>query len=118
MAQQQLESQTTSTLAVLEAFNSHDVDAIMNEMTGNCVFEGPEPVPDGVRFQDQVAVRTVWQGLFSFSPQAYFETEDRFAHDDRCAGRWRYTWVDSDGNPGDLRDVDVFRVQYGKISVK
>ena len=74
MAQQQLESQTASTLAVVEAFNEvfnrHDVDAIMNAMTDDCVFEGTGPVPDGARFQGQVAVRAVWERLFSSSPRA------------------------------------------------
>ena len=63
MAQQQLESQTASTLAVVEAFNQafnrHDVDAIMNAMIYDCAFEGTGPVPDGASFQGQVAVRAV-----------------------------------------------------------
>ena len=118
MVQQQLESQTASTLAVVEAFNSHDVAAIMNAMTDDCVFEGTGPVPDGARFQGQVAVRAVWKGLFSSPPQGYCETEDIFAHGDRCGGRWIYTWVDGDGNPGRLRGVDVFRVRDGKIAEK
>ena len=101
-----------------EAFNRHDVDAIMNAMTDDCVFEGTGPVPDGARFQGQMAVRAVWERLFSSSPQAYFETEDIFAHGDRCFGRWIYTWVDGDGNPGRLRGVDVFRVRDGKIAEK
>ena len=122
MAQQQLESQTASTLAVVEAFNDafnrHDVHSIMDAMTDYCVFEGTGPIPDGARFQGQNAVRAVWEGLFSSSPQAYFETEDIFALGDRCVGRWIYTWVDGDGNPGRLRGVDVFRVRDGKIAEK
>ena len=80
--------------------------------------EGAGPVPDGACFQDEVAVRTVWGGLFSSSPQVYFETEDISLHDDRCVGRWIYAWVDSDGNPGRLSGVDVFRVLDGKIAEK
>ena len=120
MTPQQLESQTASTIAVVEAFNEafnrHDVDAIMNAMTEDCVFEGTGPTPDGARFQGQVAVRAVWEGLFGSLPQAYFKTEDIFARGDRCVGRWIYTWVDRDGNPGRLRGVDVFRVRDGKIA--
>ncbi len=118
MAQQQLESQTASTLAVVDAFNRHDVDAIMNAMTGNCVFEGTGPVSDEARFEGQVAVRAVWEGLFSSSPQAYFGIDNIFAHGDRCVGRWIYTWADSDGNPGPLRGVDGFWVRDGKIAEK
>ena len=64
MTQQQLESQTAATLAVVEAFNEafnrHDVAAIMRAMTDDCVFEGTGPTPDGQRFQGQEAVRAVW----------------------------------------------------------
>ena len=122
MTQQQLESQTAATLAVVEAFNEafnrHDVATIMRAMTDDCVFEGTGPTPDGQRFQGQEAVRAVWEGLFSSSPQAHFETEDIFAHGDRCVGRWIYTWVDGDGNPGRLRGVDVFTVRDGKVAEK
>ncbi len=115
MTQQHLEFQTASTLAVVEAFNLHDVDAIMLAMTDD---EGTGPTPDGQRFQGQEAVRAVWEGLFGSSPQAHFETEDIFAHGDRCVGRWIYTWMDGDGNPGRLRGVDVFTVRDGKIAEK
>jgi len=122
MTQQQLESQTAVILAVVEAFNEafnrHDVAAIMRAMTDDCVFEVTGPTPDGQRFQGQEAVRAVWEGLFSSSPQAHFETEDIFAHGDRCVGRWTYTWVDGDGNPGRLRGVDVFTVRDGKVAEK
>lgn len=122
MTQQRMESQTAATLAVVEAFNQafnrHDVEAIMMAMTDDCVFESTGPSPDGGRFQGQEAVRAVWEGLFGSSPKAYFETEDIFAQGDRCVGRWIYTWVDEDGNPGRLRGVDVFRVRDGKVAEK
>ena len=122
MTQQQLESQTASTLAVVEAFNEvfnrHDVDAIMLAMTEDCVFEGTGPTSDGQRFKGQEAVRAVWERLFGASPQTHFETEDIFAHGDRCVGRWIYTWVDGDGNPGRLRGADVFTVRDGKVAEK
>ena len=40
-----------------EAFNRHDVDAIMNGMTDDCVFENTRPAPDGTRITGQAAVR-------------------------------------------------------------
>ena len=122
MTQQQLESQTAETLALVEAFNEafnrHDVDAIMQAMTEDCVFEGTSPTPDGQRFQGQEAVRAVWEGLFGSTPQAYFETEDIFAHGERCVGRWIFTWVNGEGNPARLRGVDVFTVRDGKVAEK
>ena len=43
-----------------EAFNRHDVDAIMNWMTEDCVFENTRPAPDGTRITGNTAVRAFW----------------------------------------------------------
>lgn len=40
-----------------EAFNRHDVDALMSCMTSDCVFENTRPAPDGTRLVGQAAVR-------------------------------------------------------------
>jgi ketosteroid isomerase-like protein len=42
-----------------EAFNRHDVDAVMALMTPDCVFENTFPAPDGERFEGAPAVRRV-----------------------------------------------------------
>ena len=93
-----------------EAFNRHDVDALMRCMTADCVFENTRPAPDGTRLVGQAAVRTFWEEFVARSPQARFETEDLFAAGDRCVVQWTYHWV-RDGNAGHVRGVDLFRVR-------
>jgi ketosteroid isomerase-like protein len=100
-----------------EAFNRHDVDAIMSCMTADCVFENTRPAPDGARITGQAAVRDFWEDFFRRSPQARFETEAIFAFGDRCVVLWKYHWV-RDGNAGHVRGVDVFRVRDGKVAEK
>jgi len=100
-----------------EAFNRHDVDAVMEAMTEDCVFDSTRPPPDGERFVGRAAVRQFWEQFFSRSPQARFETEEMFASGDRCVVRWVYHWV-RDGKPGHIRGVDVFRVRDGKVAEK
>jgi ketosteroid isomerase-like protein len=100
-----------------EAFNRHDVDAIMRSMTSDCVFENTRPAPDGTRVVGQAAVRQVWEELFARSPSARFETEEIFEAGDRCVVRWTYHWV-RDGRPGHVRGVDVFRVRDGLVAEK
>jgi ketosteroid isomerase-like protein len=100
-----------------EAFNRHDVDAIMASMTEDCVFENTRPAPDGERVVGAAAVRAAWEALFQRSPQALFETEEMFAVGDRCVVLWRYRWV-RDGRPGTIRGVDVFRVRDGRVAEK
>lgn len=111
---------TEATIATVErfnqAFNAHDVDAIMALMTDDCVFENTTPPPDGERVVGQAAVRASWEALFHASPQAWFETEEIFAAADRCVVRWRYTWQTE--GAGYVRGVDVFRVRDGKVAEK
>lgn len=101
-----------------EAFNRHDVDAVMALMTGDCVFENTSPAPDGERYEGQDAVRAFWGGMFASTPDAHFDAEEMFAAGDRCAVRWRYTYTGSDGTRGHIRGVDVFRIREGKVAEK
>ena len=111
----------TETLAAVrrfsDAFNRHDVDAIMEMMTVDCVFENTRPAPDGTRVEGAAAVRETWVQMFARSPHARFEFSDLFAAGDRAVGLWTYHWV-KDGVPGHVRGVDVFRLRDGKIAEK
>ena len=100
-----------------DAFNRHDVDAIMRYMTSDCVFENTRPAPDGTRLVGESAVRGYWEEFFARSPNARFDTEDVFAVADRCVVQWVYHWV-RDDKPGHVRGVDLFRVRDGKIAEK
>ena len=116
------ESETSRTLSVIEqfndAFNRHDVDAVMTLMTDDVIFENTSPFPDGKRLTGQSNVRAFWASLFASTPDAHFAAEDLFAVDDRCTVRWRYSFTSSDGTPGHVRGVDVFKVRDGKVSEK
>ena len=115
-----IDEETRSTLAAVdrfnEAFNRHDVDAVMAAMTDDCVFESTSP-PDGDHFDGQASVRTVWEGFFAFTPTANFAAEEQFAVGDRCVVRWRYTWEEN-GETRHLRGVDILRVRDGKLAEK
>lgn len=100
-----------------EAFNRHDVAAIMALMTDDCVFDNTRPAPDGQRFEGQAAVRRCWEELFQRSPQAWFDWEEVFALGDRCVVRWTYHWV-RDGRDGRVRGVDIIRVRDGRVAEK
>jgi ketosteroid isomerase-like protein len=100
-----------------EAFNRHDVPAIMALMTDDCAFENTRPRPDGERHEGQAAVRAFWEAFFARSPTARFDAEEEFVAGDRCVVRWVYHWV-RDGEPGHVRGVDVFRVRGGQVAEK
>jgi ketosteroid isomerase-like protein len=100
-----------------DAFNRHDVDAIMALMTDDCVFENTRPAPDGTRIEGAAAVRAHWEQFFRNSPQARFEFGDMFAAGGRAVVLWTYHWVKDSGS-GHVRGVDVFRVRDGKVAEK
>ncbi|GAB3956059.1 nuclear transport factor 2 family protein [Spirosoma harenae] len=114
-------SVTDLTLAAVErfnaAFNRHDVDVVMNEMTEDCIFENTNPQPDGTRLVGAEAVRAYWGKFFASNPDAFFESEEVFTSGDRCVVRWIYRKI-KEGKPWHLRGVDVINVRNGKVAEK
>ena len=96
-----------------EAFNRHDVDAVMGLMTEDVVFENTYPPPDGERHVGKATVRAFWTQFFTSTPSAHFDTEEMFMCGDRAVVRWLFTWTD-----GHVRGVDVMRVRDGKVAEK
>ena len=101
------------------AFGSGDVDAIMDLMSDDVVFESTGPAPDGVRHVGAQAVRAVWEELFGGTRGARFTEEDSFVGPDgRGVLRWRFEWTNEDGSPGHVRGVDVVTLREGKVTGK
>jgi steroid delta-isomerase-like uncharacterized protein len=105
-------------LAFHEALNQHDVAGMMALMSDDCVFEDTTPAPDGTVYAGKEAVTQFWQDFFRASPQAHIKAEEMFGSGERCVMRWRYSWVDAQGEEGQVRGVDLFRVRDGLIREK
>ncbi len=102
-----------------EAFNQHDLDAMMAAVTDDCVFEGPYPYPDGTRYQGQKAVRAHYEQVFRSRPKtAVLDTEEMFAVGERCTVLWVLRWIGNNGEPQHYRGVDVHRVRDGSVAEK
>jgi ketosteroid isomerase-like protein len=56
-----------------DALNARDVDAAMQLMAEDCVFENTYPGPDGTRYEGKPAVRA--SEVSSLHPAIYFEVE-------------------------------------------
>lgn len=102
-------------LEFIEAFNHHDVAGMMNLVGEDCVFENSEPAPDGAIYSGREAITRFWQDFFHRSPQAHIEIEEIFSFGERCVMRWKYHWVNLEGEKGYVRGVDIFRVRGGTI---
>lgn len=114
-----VEVATRTVLAFNDAFNRHDVAAMMALMSEDCVFENTHPAPDGTVYAGRESVAQFWRDFFHESPQAQIEIEEIFGlGGNRCVMRWRYHWVDAAGRAGHVRGVDVFKVEDGLIREK
>ncbi|HEX5113505.1 MAG TPA: nuclear transport factor 2 family protein, partial [Saprospiraceae bacterium] len=68
----------------VEAFNAHNVDAIMSHMTEDCVFNasaGPDVV--GQAFVGQEQVRKGFEEVFATFPDAHWGKANHFIAGDR-----------------------------------
>jgi uncharacterized protein (TIGR02246 family) len=109
------------TLAAIErlndAWNTGNLDAAMDAMTDDCVFENTSPAPDGQRLEGKAAIRALWREIFA-TPGMRFDVEEAVVAGDRVTTRWRYRWTNDDGSEGHIRGIDLFAVRDGKVAEK
>ena len=111
-----LESAVRVVLEFNEAFNRHDVAAMMQFISDDCIFEDNGPAPDGAVYSGKAEVAQYWQNFFGALPQVHFEIEEIFGFSERCIMRWRCNWVDKEDKTVHIRGVDLFRVRNALIS--
>ena len=97
------------------AFGAGDLDAALDLVTDDIVFEATSPAPDGQRHEGRDAVRAAWSEVLQTSEVSFTE-EESYVSSDRAVVRWRYAWEGSD--PGHVRGVDVIRFRDGLVSEK
>lgn len=93
-----------------ESLNAHDIDAVADRITSDCVFEDTTP-PDGTRYAGRDAVLDAVRRFFAESPTAHFDIEELVTTGDRAMPQWRYAWAD-----GHVRGVDVIRIRDGQLA--
>jgi steroid delta-isomerase-like uncharacterized protein len=111
---------TVATLAAFsDAWNRHDIDALMSFMTEDCVFEtagGPEAF--GTRHVGTAAVRRAFQSAWEAVPDAQWRNGQHFVHGDFGVSQWTFTGTAADGSAIEVDGVDLFTFRDGKIQRK
>jgi len=111
---------TTDVLqAFADAWNRHDVDALMSFMTEDCVFEasaGPDVC--GARYVGRDAVRAGFAEVWSTFPDAHWGNARHFVQGDRGVSEWTFTGTRADGACVEVQGCDVFTFRDGKIALK
>lgn len=100
--------------ALLDAFNAHDLDAIMAFFTDDCVFETPR----GQRLSGKSQVREGFRARFDGIPDIHYGDARHFAAGDRGASEWTIRGTTSSGEPIEVRGCDLFEFTDGKVSRK
>jgi len=105
--------------AFAEAWNRHDVDALMSFMTEDCVFEssaGPDAC--GSRHRGREQVRAAFAEVWATYPDAHWGGAWHFVHGDRGVSEWTFTGTRSDGARVEVRGCDLFTFRGGRIALK
>jgi steroid delta-isomerase-like uncharacterized protein len=106
---------TTAALeGFLDAFNAHDVDAIMSFFSEDCVFDTPR----GQRYVGKEEVRRGIQARFDGIPDIVYGDERHFTAGDRGVSEWTIRGTQVTGEPIEVRGCDLFEFSGGKISRK
>ena len=104
---------------VLEAFNRHDLDAIMSFFTDDCVLHMPRgPAPSGRRAVGKDAVRSLLGTRFEGIPDVHYGDDRRFVAGNRGVSEWLLTGTARSGERIEVRGCDLFEFRGDKISRK
>jgi ketosteroid isomerase-like protein len=104
---------------LLDAFNAHDVDAILSFFTEDCVFDMPRgPAPGGRRLTGKEQVRAGIQSRFDGIPDIRYEDDRHWTCGDRGVSEWTIRGTQATGEPIEVRGCDLFEFAGGKIRRK
>jgi ketosteroid isomerase-like protein len=94
---------------LFDAFNRHDVEAIMSYFADDCVFESPRgPERWGRRFVGKADVRQGLAARFEGIPDVGYEDGDHFACGSRGVSEWTISGSSVDGERIDVRGCDLW----------
>jgi steroid delta-isomerase-like uncharacterized protein len=105
--------------AFADAWNRHDVDALMTFMVEDCVFEasaGNEVC--GTRYEGAAAVRRGFAKAWETFPDAHWGQARHFVCGNRGVSEWAFTGTQADGKRAEVSGCDIFTLRNGKIAVK
>jgi steroid delta-isomerase-like uncharacterized protein len=105
--------------AFADAWNRHDVEALMTFMSDDCMFESSAG-PDrwGRRYSGRDEVRAGFVEVFRTFPDAHWGNATHFVQGDRGVSEWIFSGTRSDGTRVEVHGCDLFIFRGGKIALK
>jgi ketosteroid isomerase-like protein len=111
------ESVTVETLKMIaDAFNRHDLDAIMEFFAEDCSMDLPRgPDAWGQRFVGKVAVREGVASRFAGLPDVQYGDDRHWVSGDLGISEWLLTGTRPDGTKVQVRGCDHWEFRGGKV---
>jgi steroid delta-isomerase-like uncharacterized protein len=106
---------------ILEAFNRHDLDAIMEYFSDDCSFDFPKgPEPWGQRFIGKAQVRQGLASRFKTIPDVHYGEDSHWvsADGDKGVSEWTLTGTTTSGVKLKVRGCDLWEFRDGKVTRK
>lgn len=111
---------TEATLAAFsDAWNRHDIDALMRFMHADCVFQtaaGNQAC--GTRHVGHQAVRAAFAAAWQTVPDAQWQHGRHTVQGNHGLSQWTFTGTAADGSRIETDGVDVFEFRDGLIMLK
>ena len=106
--------------AFLDAFNAHDVDAIMSFFADDCVLDMPRgPAPGGTRLVGKDQVREGIRSRLDGIPDIHYGDDRHLVCGDRGVSEWTIRGTQRSGEPIEVRGCDLLELAPdGKIARK
>jgi uncharacterized protein (TIGR02246 family) len=102
-----------------DAWNRHDLDALMSMMTEDGVFEASAGNDvTGERHVGQQDVRAAFAAVFAQYPDAHWGHARHFVTGDRGVSEWTFTGTLADGRRVEVNGCDLLTFRNGKIALK
>ena len=103
----------------LEAFNRHDLDAIMDYFHDDCVFYMPRGKgPRGDRYVGKEEVRAGLSTRFEGIPDVHYGEDTHWACGNFGVSEWTLTGTRQSGERIEVRGADFLEFRDGKITRK
>jgi ketosteroid isomerase-like protein len=100
----------------LEAFNRHDLDAIMDCFAEDCVFYMPRGAgPRGDRYVGKQEVRKGLAKRFEGIPDVHYGDDQHWVCGDLGVSEWTLTGTSASGQQIEVRGVDLLEFAEGKV---
>ena len=98
-----------------EAINKHNLEALSELITVDCILESSGPPPMGTTFSGKPELTKFWQNYFEASPGVRIELEDISSLGFKCIMRWHYDFPEKGEESVNLRGVDILELKQGLI---